>query len=81
MAYFQCLLRESAVYESCIAVAGNDGVTLESVKLPTGMCTLVPGHMAEERGPEFPGEATMKNTHGHSRVSRRSFLAGAAAAS
>ena len=43
--------------------------------MPTGSCTRVPSHMAEAQGTEFQGEATTKNTHGHSRVRRRSFLA------
>ena len=34
----------------------------------------------EQRGNGFLGEATMRNTHGHSRYTRRSFLAGTGAA-
>ena len=43
--------------------------------MPTGTCTRVPSHMADVKGTEFQGAATMKNTHGPSRVTRRSFLA------
>ncbi len=44
--------------------------------MPTGMCTRVPGHMAEAQETESQGAATMKYTHGPPRVTRRSFLAG-----